>query len=62
MEKGALDGLKIARSQERDSGLGRWLFLVVAAAVVIFLAAWWWLGGSQEPEVRTATSWCPCTF
>jgi HlyD family secretion protein len=56
MEKGALDGLKIDRTQERDPSLGRWVFLVVAAAVVILLAAWWWLGGSQLPEVRSATA------
>jgi HlyD family secretion protein len=55
MEKGALDGLRIDRSQERDPSLVRWLFLVVAAAGVILLAAWWWLGGSQQPAVRTAT-------
>ena len=54
MEKGALDGLKIDRTQERDPSLGRWLSLVVAAAGVILLAAWWWLGGSQDPEIRSA--------
>jgi HlyD family secretion protein len=56
MEKGALDGLKIDRTQERDYSLGKWLFLVVGATVVILLTAWWWLGGPQEPEVRSTAA------
>lgn len=56
MEEGALDGLKIDRTRERDHSLGRWLILVVAAAVSILLAAWWWLGSSSVPEVRSAVA------
>jgi RND family efflux transporter MFP subunit len=55
MEKGALDGLKIDRTRERDYSPGRWLILVVAA-VLTLLAAWWWLGRSAVPEVRTVTA------
>ncbi|MCG6861773.1 MAG: efflux RND transporter periplasmic adaptor subunit [Chromatiaceae bacterium] len=55
MEKGALDGLKIDRTRERDYSPGRWLILVVSA-VLTLLAAWWWLGRSAVPEVRTVTA------
>jgi HlyD family secretion protein len=55
MEKGALDGLTIDRTRERDYSPGRWLILVVSA-VLTLLAAWWWLGRSAVPEVRTVTA------